>query len=101
LDASALALKLSHHKIGFLGIENFSSSRSDLIQVTSAARSAKALYSDLVLDRDTTFYFIKAYKINVSPRKTHCPAMDFLSSMLVAQFASENVVISRSIEGLI
>ncbi|MCI34027.1 hypothetical protein A2U01_0055245, partial [Trifolium medium] len=30
----------------------------------------------------------------------HCPAMDFLSSMLVAQSASENPAMSRSVEGL-
>jgi len=87
LDASALALKLSHPKTDFLGIGNFSSSRSDMIQVTYVARVAKALYSDSVLDRDTTFYFLEAHEINVSPRKTHYPAMDFLSSMLVAQSA--------------
>jgi len=84
LDASALALKLSQHKIGFLGIGNFSLSRSDMIQVTSAARSAKALYFDLVIDCDTTFCFLEAHEINVSLSKTHCPAMDFLSYMLVA-----------------
>jgi len=72
-----------------------------MIQVTFAARSTKALYFDSVLDRDTTFCFLEAYEINVSPRKTHRPAMDFLSSMLVAQSASENPAISRSIEGLI
>ncbi|KAE9603944.1 hypothetical protein Lalb_Chr11g0066131 [Lupinus albus] len=38
LDASALTLKLSHHKTGFLGIGSFSSPKSDLIQATSAAR---------------------------------------------------------------
>jgi len=100
LDVSTLALKLSIHKTGFLGIRNFSSSRSDLIQVTFAARSAKALYSNSVLDRDTTFCFLEAHEINVSRRKTHYHVMDFLSSMLVAQSASENPVISRSVEGL-
>ena len=80
---------------------NFSSSISDLIQVTSGVRSAKALYSDSVLDHDTTFCFLEAHEINVSPRKTYYPAMDFLSSMLMAQSASENPTISRSVEGLI
>jgi len=100
LVASALALKLSHHKTDFLGIGNFSSSRSDMIQVTSAARLAKALYSDSVLDRDTTFCFLEAHEINVSLRKIHCPAMDFLSSILVAQ-SSKNLAISRLVEVLI
>jgi len=72
-----------------------------MIQVTSTARLVKALYSDSVLNRETTFCFLEAHEINVSPRKTHYPAMDFISSMLVVQSALESPVISRSVEGFI
>jgi len=72
-----------------------------MIQVTSTARSEKTLYFDSILDYDTTFGFLEAHKINVSPRKTHYPAMNFLSSILVAKSESENPTISISVEGLI
>ncbi|KAE9614503.1 hypothetical protein Lalb_Chr05g0228871 [Lupinus albus] len=70
-EASALALMLSHHSVGFLGWGSFNSVRSEQVQTISVARSAKALYSDSVLDLDTTFYFLEDQETSVSPRKTH------------------------------
>lgn len=99
-DASALALKLSHPNIGFLGSGIFNSFRRDLIQVILAAKLARALYLDSMLDLDTTFYYLEDQEINVSPRKTHCPPMDFLSYILVAQPTSENPFMSKPVEGL-
>ena len=70
-EASALALKLSHHNMGFLGSGSLSSASNERIQAISAARSARALYSDSVLDLDTTFCFLDDQETSVSPRNTH------------------------------
>jgi len=57
ISVSDLALKLSHHKTNFLDIRNFSSSRSDMIQVTFAVGSAKAL--TLYLTMTPLFVFLR------------------------------------------
>ena len=67
----------------------------------SAAKSANALYFDSIDDLDTTFCFLEDQETKVSPRKTQCPAIYFLSSMIVAQSTSEKPVMSRSIDSLI
>jgi len=51
----ALAFKLSHHVIGFLAKVSFHSTKSDQTYAISAAKSAKALYFDSVLDLETNF----------------------------------------------
>lgn len=84
----------------FLRTGSFNSFRSDLIQANSVTRSASDLYFDFVLGLDTTFCFPKDQEVRISPRKTHCPLIYFLSSGLVAQSASENPIMSRSMKGL-
>lgn len=70
-EASALALKLSHHSVGFLARGSFNSSRSDRVHAISTAKSANALYSDSVMDLETTFCFLEDHETSYSPRKTH------------------------------
>jgi len=71
LEDHGLALKLSYHKAQFLGIGTLSSPSSDLRHTNSAARKAKVLHIDSALDMDTTFCFLEAQEIKVSPKNTH------------------------------
>jgi hypothetical protein len=62
------------------------------IHINSAVALAMALYSALVLDRETVGCFFADQEIRFEPRKIAKPPVDFLSSEHPAQSASEKVL---------
>lgn len=55
----------------------------------SAMSKARAQYSDFVLKRETTGCFLALHEKRQGPRNTTYPVVDFLSSRLPAQLASQ------------
>lgn len=56
----------------------------DLIHITLEAAVARALYSDSVLDLETTVCFLKHHETMLGLKKTEYPVIDFLSSLSLA-----------------
>lgn len=63
-------LRLSHHKIGVSGKDNFSSLSNDRIHTISVATKAKHRYSTSVLDLEMIDCFFEPQAIKFPPRKT-------------------------------
>lgn len=62
---------------------------NDLIQHTSAAQLARALYSTFVELRDTEDCFVDCHEMGLDPRNTTYPVIDHLVLISEAQSASE------------
>ncbi|KEH41868.1 hypothetical protein MTR_1g056325 [Medicago truncatula] len=116
LEASALALKLSHHKTGFLCIGSLSSASSDLSQ----GRSHPPASMDTSSGSTPTFFVatqplleLLAFPVDFCVHSVgntfpadfakdlgSQPRLYTLSSVLVVQSASKNPAMSRSIDRL-
>ena len=86
-------LKLSHHSTGTRPWEICNYVSKDCIQVTSASKIARLLYSTLVLLLENMFCFFEFQGIIFEPRYTQKPVVDLLSSRSKAQSTSQNPII--------